>query len=123
MDTLGNRIAARGALGIKTRIGNQDTGLISPSIVVATSRTLNVGDNGATLEVTATATLTVPDGLPDNFFCHVAPTTGTTSVARATTATLNGAATTLTRAAATAANTRFTIQKKGSAEAYVVTGV
>lgn len=89
----------------------------------ATSRSLVNADNGKTLECTATITLTVPVGLVRGFRCTVIPS-GTTSVARSGSALLNGAGTTLTRLAATAANATFDIRARGSADDnYVVTGV
>lgn len=89
----------------------------------AVSRTLQASDNGRTLECTATITLTVPVGLPANFGCQII-TNGTTSVASDGTALLNGATATLTRAAATAANTVISIVAKASASnSYAVTGI
>lgn len=94
---------------------------LSGVITVATSRALTAADNGATLECTATVTLTVPEGLPAGFGCAVIPS-GTTSVARSGAALLNGAGTTLTRAAAS--NAMFAITARASAvDSYVVTGV
>lgn len=124
MDTLGNRIAARGLRGVSTKAESQVKSLNTAAIPVAASRVLNVGDNGALLVPSATITLTVPDGLPEGFSCDVAASAGTTSVARNGTATLNGAGTTLTRLFSTAANTQFQIKKSvNGAETYIVTGV
>lgn len=90
------------------------------AIQVATSRALTSADNGRVLEATATVTLTVPAGLPAGFRCVVVPS-GTTSVAFSGAATGNGAATTITRAAA--ANAMFGILQRGSsANSYVIDG-
>jgi hypothetical protein len=92
----------------------------SPIKTVATSRALTAADDGATLECTATVTLTVPAGLPANFGCAVIPS-GTTSIASDGTALLNGALTTLTRAAAS--NPMFGIVLRASvANSHVVSG-
>lgn len=86
----------------------------------ATSRALTSADNGKTLEVTATITLTVPVGLPTGFACAIIPS-GTTSIASSGGALLNGATTTLTRAAT--GNTLVAIVGRASAaDSYVVTG-
>lgn len=90
------------------------------AIQVATSRALTSADNGRVLEATATVTLTVPAGLPAGFRCVVIPS-GTTSVAFSGAATGNGAATTITRAAAS--NAMFGILQRGSsANSYVIDG-
>lgn len=124
MDTLGNRVAARGLRGVKTRVEQDGAAQTGVSIPVTAGRDLNVGDNGATLVPTGAMTLGVPDGLPDNFYCHIsASAAGTTTIHRTGTATLNGATSDITRAQATAANTKFTVQKQGAAEVYTVTGV
>lgn len=87
---------------------------------VATSRSLTDADNGKTLECTATVTLTVPIGLMTNFGCAIIPN-GTTSIASSGGALIQGATTTLTRAAAT--NAIFAIVPRASAaNSYVVTG-
>lgn len=123
MDTLGNRVAARGLRGVATRVESNYASITPVGIPVAASRTINVGDNGATIVPSATLTLTVPEGLPDGFRCDVAASAGTTSVAKAGTVTLNGAGTTLTRLFSTAANTQFQIKKSvNGAETYIVTG-
>lgn len=89
-------------------------------VAVSASRTLTAADNGCTLECTATLTLTVPEGLPPAFSAAVIPS-GTTSVERSGAALLNGAGTTLTRAAAS--NALFAIVARASAvDSYVVTG-
>lgn len=97
--------------------------LTVPTVIVNSSRNLAETDNGKLLEVTATATLTVPNsGLSADFSVAVMPITGTTSVATAGTPTLNGATTTLTRAASS--NPMFVIQRRASeANGYTVTGV
>ncbi len=90
------------------------------AVTVGSSRALTAADNGALLEATATVTLTVPIGLPAGFACVVIPS-GTTSVASSGGALLNGATTTLTRAAAS--NAMFAIQSRASAvDSYVVSG-
>lgn len=87
---------------------------------VASSRALTDADNGKTLECTGTVTLTVPTGLMTNFGCAIIPN-GTTSVASSGGALINGATTTLTRAAS--ANAVFAIVPRASAaNSYVVTG-
>ena len=87
---------------------------------VAASRALTAADDGCVLECTATVTLTVPVSLPAEFGCGVIPS-GTTSVASDGTALVNGATTTLTRAATS--NPMFGIQQRlSSANSYVVTG-
>lgn len=87
---------------------------------VGTSRALTADDNGQTLECTATVTLTVPVGLEANFGCAVIPN-GTTSIASSGGALLNGATSTLTRAAAN--NPLVAIVARASAvDSYVVTG-
>lgn len=87
---------------------------------VATSRALTDADNGKTLECTATVTLTVPPGLMSNFGCAIIPN-GTTSIASSGGALLNGATSTLTRAASS--NAIFAIVPRASAaNSYVVTG-
>ncbi|WP_367847011.1 hypothetical protein [Rhodoferax sp. WC2427] len=89
-------------------------------VQVGGSRPLASTDNGLVLECMATATLTVPAGLPAGFRCVVIPF-GTTSVAFTGT-TGNGAATTLTRAAS--GNFAFGITQRGSnVNSYVVDGV
>lgn len=89
---------------------------------VGANRTLTAADNGCVLECTTTVTLTVPVGLPKGFRCEILPN-GTTSIARSGDALINGAGTTLTRAAATAANAVVSIVSRASApDSYVVTG-
>lgn len=126
MDTIGNRVAARGARGVATRVQTVDASVTPVGIPVAASRLINVGDNGATLIPAGTLTLTIPDGLPDGMSFAVAAVAGTTSIARQTTALLNGAATTLTRLFSTSGNTQFNVKKTSGApttpETYIVTG-
>jgi len=87
---------------------------------VSGSRDIAATDNGQTLECTTTVTLTVPLGLPAGFGCAVIPS-GTTSIASSGGTLLNGATTTLTRAAST--NAIIAIVSRGSAaDSYVVTG-
>lgn len=94
----------------------------TPVVAVNSSRALTAADNGMHLECTATVTLTVPSGLPAGFRCDVIPN-GTTSIATSGGALVNGAGTTLTRLAATAANAIVTIaQRASAANSYVVTG-
>ena len=65
---------------------------------VASSRDITVDDNGRFLAPTGTLTLTIPAGLdPMPSFTVDCPASGTVSIARSTTATINGAGTTLTR--------------------------
>ena len=65
---------------------------------VASSRDITAGDNGKFLTPTGTLTLTIPAGLdPMPSFTVDCPASGTVSIARSTTATINGAGTTLTR--------------------------
>nr|WP_145550350.1 hypothetical protein [Variovorax boronicumulans] len=93
---------------------------VTSTVAVASSHALAATDDGKTLECTATATLTVPATLPAGFRCQVIPF-DTTSVASAGGALLNGATTTLTRAAT--ANPLVTIVARASAaNSYVVTG-
>lgn len=94
----------------------------SDSLAVASNRSLNANDWGKTLDCTAAGlTLTVPVGLPPDFWCNVIPN-GTTSIASDGTALLNGATTTVARIAATAANTMFVVRNRSVANSYVVTG-
>ena len=88
---------------------------------VSASRTLVEADNGQFLEMLAAGlTLTVPSGLSVNWNCQIIPL-GTTSIAASGT-TLNGAGTTLTRAAAS--NVVFSIiPRVSNGNAYLVTGV
>ena len=97
-----------------------DGNTLYATTAVGTSRSLTDADNGRTLECTATVTLTVPIGLMTGFGCAIIPS-GTTSIASSGGALLNGATTTLTRAAAT--NAIFAIVPRASASnSYVVTG-
>jgi len=65
---------------------------------VASSRDITADDNGKFLTPTGTLTLTIPAGLdPMPSFTVDCPASGTVSIARSTTATINGAGTTLTR--------------------------
>ena len=65
---------------------------------VASSRDITADDNGKFLTPTGTLTLTIPAGLdPMPSFTVDCPSSGTVSIARSTTATINGAGTTLTR--------------------------
>ncbi len=65
---------------------------------VASSRDITAADNGKFLTPTGTLTLTLPAGLsPMPSFTVDCPASGTVSIARGTTATINGAGTTLTR--------------------------
>lgn len=65
---------------------------------VASSRDITAGDNGKFLTPIGTLTLTIPAGLdPMPSFTVDCPASGTVSIARSTTATINGAGTTLTR--------------------------
>ena len=65
---------------------------------VASSRDITADDNGKFLTPSGTLTLTIPAGLdPMPSFTVDCPASGTVSIARSTTATINGAGTTLTR--------------------------
>jgi len=65
---------------------------------VTSSRDITADDNGKFLTPTGTLTLTIPEGLdPMPSFTVDCPASGTVSIARSTTATINGAGTTLTR--------------------------
>lgn len=65
---------------------------------VTSSRDITSDDNGKFLTPTGTLTLTIPAGLdPMPSFTVDCPASGTVSIARSTTATINGAGTTLTR--------------------------
>ena len=88
---------------------------------VGISTILANANNGTVIECTATITLTLPVGLMAGFSCVIIPS-GTTSIASSGGTLLNGATTTLTRAALN--NALFAIQSRGSAaDSYVVTGV
>ena len=66
--------------------------------LVTSSRDITAADNGKFLTPTGTLTLTLPAGLsPMPSFTVDCPASGTVSIARSTTATINGAGTTLTR--------------------------
>jgi hypothetical protein len=87
---------------------------------VSGSRVLSDSDNGKVLECIATSTLTVPIGLKPGFRCTILAS-GTTSVAASGGALVNGATSTLTRAAAS--NPAFDIIARVSAvDSYLVTG-
>jgi hypothetical protein len=75
---------------------------IEAPVTVSTGRALSPDDNGKVLDVTAALTLTIPqDTLPAGFRCwFVAPSGVNLSVDPLGTVSLNGAATTLTRARA-----------------------
>ena len=65
---------------------------------MTSSRDITAADNGKFLTPTGTLTLTLPAGLsPMPSFTVDCPASGTVSIARSTTATINGAGTTLTR--------------------------
>lgn len=64
-----------------------------------TTRPLTAADDGKVFEVAANATATVPADLGETFACMFDVVGGTLSIARSGAATLNGAATTLTRTA------------------------
>ena len=85
-------------------------------------RALTAADNGTTLEATADAiTITVPTGLPAAFRVDVIAN-ATTSVASSGGTLLNGATTTLDRAAAD--QVLFSVVALVSAaDSYIVTGV
>jgi hypothetical protein len=67
-------------------------------ILDTTSREITSADNGKSLAPTGTLTYTIPQGLnPMPSFSVDCPASGTISIARSGTATINGAGTTLTR--------------------------
>lgn len=113
--------------GVLSEPGNRPFDQVPPqspvsgvAITVGSSRALTSADDGKIIECTTTVTLTVPASLPSGFACVVIPS-GTTSVASSGGALLNGATTTLTRAAAS--NAMFAIQSRASAvDSYVVSG-
>lgn len=91
-----------------------------PTVVVSQSRALTPSDDGATLECTATVTLSVPWGLPASFGCAIIPS-GTTTISSLNATLLNGATTDITRIAAS--NAMFAIIARASVQnSYVVTG-
>ena len=110
---------ALGALVINRRDGQQV--VVDGVKLVTASRALTAADNGCTLECTTTLTLTInANTLPSCFACNVLPS-GTTSTASDGTALLNGATTTVTRAAAS--NAAFAIiGRLSAADSFVVTG-
>lgn len=111
--------AARVAVGVLAGTATVADGP-GRAIAVSASRNLTNADNGQTLECTTTLTLTMPVGLVSDFACAIIPS-GTTSIASDGTALLNGATTTLTRAAAS--NAMVAIQARiSAANSYVVTG-
>lgn len=98
-----------------------------PRIVVALAAdyVLLPADSGKVFDAQATLNLDVPVGLPPNFFCVVIGNkSGVTVSVRSVgaVALLNGATTTLTRAAATAGNGLWSIQKRVAVDDFAVTG-
>ena len=88
----------------------------------ASSRNITAADNGKLLAPTAAITYTIPDGLlPMPSFTVDCPASGTISIARSGTATLNGAATTLTRTRA-ANPVGFVVVAHSETDAYGVSG-
>lgn len=87
--------------------------------LIPASYTLASTDNGKVLETTG-GTVTVPASLGVNFSCVIDVVSGTVNVARSGAATLNGAATTLTRAS----RQMFSVNQclTGSPNDYTVTG-
>lgn len=89
---------------------------------VGAALTLTNDHDGITLECTTTLSITVPIGLRSGFMCRIL-TSGTTSFVSSGGTLLNGATTTVTRAAATAANTQVALIGLGSAaNSYAITG-
>lgn len=122
MQSLATRVAARALVGQKTRVEGDGYAQRGITLPIATGRVLNEGDNGMTLQCTATLTLQIPEGLPDGFRCKVI-TNGTTSFDPTGATQVNGATSTVTRAAATAANAVVEIvQRADVANSYTVTG-
>ena len=90
-------------------------------IADAVSRSITINDNGAFLAPTAALTYTIPSGLsPMPSFTVDCPATGAISIARSGSATINGAATTITRARAS--NPVGFVVLAHEADAYGVSG-
>ena len=95
-----------------------DQGTVSPNQPIAISATLTINQananayNGKTLQFASAQTVTLAVGLPLNFgFTGIPPASGNASIASDGTVTLNGATTTLTRAAA--GNPQFFVSPAG----------
>jgi hypothetical protein len=91
-----------------------------PTRAVSSGRALTADDNGCILDCTATLTLNVPAGLPQNFQCRVLTLAANTTSISFTGTTGNGAGTTLVRAGAT--QLWVDIIGRSVANAFVVTG-
>ncbi len=79
-------------------------------VPLSTPYVLTPADAGKVFEVPGDSSVTVPVGLQSNFHCSFLVTAGTLSMLSDGTATLNGATTALTRAAA--GNGVVTLQKR-----------
>jgi hypothetical protein len=91
-----------------------------PPVFVTASRNFANSDSGATLVLTGAWTLTMVPGLNSGWSCAIAPpASGVVTVAASGGATLNGAATSITRAVA--ANILFSVVNNGT-NTYLVTG-
>lgn len=96
--------------------------VIGAKVANSSSRTITEEDNGMFLAPTGTLTYTIPEGLdPMPSFTIDCPASGTVSIARSGSATLNGAGTTLTR---TRANNPvgFVVLAHSETDAYGVSG-
>lgn len=94
----------------------------SAAVTVATSRDITAADNGASLRPAAGVTLTIPAGLtPPPSFTVDCPATGTASIAVSGGASINGAATTLTRTRA-ANPVGFVVLAHAETDSYGVSG-
>lgn len=117
LTTGGTAAALSAEQGKALQLGKAD---VPATVAVAASRALTAADSGKTLECTATVMITVPATLPAGFRCQIIPF-DTTSITSAGGALLNGATTTVTRAAT--ANPLVTLVSRASAaNSYVVTG-
>lgn len=94
--------------------------VVGKLIVVTESRDANAGDNGNTLVFAGAYTVTLLEGMPENYgFAAKPPASGNASIARATGVLLNGGSSTLTRALAS--NVLFAVSQDAP-NSYSVTG-
>lgn len=106
-------IGVKNADGSEIRFGGM-------TLAVTVNRPLSPDDNGNLLDcVNADLTITVPQGLPVGFSCLVIPG-GTTTFASSGGTLLNGATTSVTRAAAS--NATVTILTRANNAGYLITG-
>lgn len=114
-DSLADELVQR---GVATYVDSQSAAVIT----LTGDTTLTAAHDKAVLNCTTALTITVPSGLTPMPSCIVwPPSTGNVSIARSGTATLNGAATTLTRSLASNYS-GFAIVAQPTADAYGVTG-